>query len=283
MKNTLKRLSLILGKEDKKYIKFLLVFSILVSIIETAGVSLIMPFVAVASDFSLIKSNDYYAPVYGFFNFSSPVNFIVLFGVVLVGFYVFRSAVNLFYFHMMSRFTQSRYHLIACKLFRNYMGMSYQNFLEKNSSEITKAIVTEAQLLSGLISAFLLAIGEIFIIIFIYSMMLYMSYQATLALTFILGINSFFLIKTVSNRIKKEGVNRESFQKDFYEIINSTLNNFKLVKLQSRDEDILNGFEKVSYDFSKSNIVTATLGHFPRLFLEAIGFSLVALMVVFLV
>jgi ABC-type multidrug transport system fused ATPase/permease subunit len=283
MKNILKRLSLILSNEDKKFIRLLLIFSVVISIIETAGVSIIMPFIAVASDFSLIETNNYYSFVYGFFNFNNSIDFIVSFGAILIGFYIFRSAINLFYFHMMSKFSQSRYHLIACRLFRSYMGMSYQNFLDKNSSELTKAIITEAQLLSGLISAILLAIGEMFIIVLIYSMMLYVSYQTTLVLTFVLGLNAFFLIKTVSKRIKKEGVNREVFQKDFYEIINSTLNNFKLIKLQSRNKDILNRFEKVSYNFSKSNITNATLGHFPRLFLEAIGFSLVAFMITFLV
>jgi ATP-binding cassette, subfamily B, bacterial PglK len=283
MKNILRKISFILDKKDKKFVKLLLVFSIVISIIETAGVSIIMPFIAVSSDFSLIETNEYYFSVYSFFNFNNSVEFVTSFGIILILFYIFRSAINLFYFHMVSRFSQSRRHLLAHRLFKSYLGMSYLNFLDKNSSELTKAIVTEAQLLSGMIGAILLLISEIFIIIFIYSMMLYVNYEVTFVLTFILGIGAFFLIKIVSKRIKKEGVKREYFQKDFYEIINSTLSNFKLIKLQSKKQNVLNRFEEVSYNFSRSNIVTATLDHLPRLFLEAVGFSLIALMITFLV
>ncbi len=283
MKDIFRKLNSILTKKDKQFVKLLLIFSIVISIIETAGISIIMPFIAVASDFTLIESNEYYSSVYTFFNFTNPVDFVVVFGIVLIVFYIFRSIINLFYFYMISRFSQGRYHLLAYRLFENYMGMSYRKFIDKNSSELTKTIVTEAQLLTGLLNAILFMISEFFIIVLIYSMMLYVNYKITFILTLILGLNALFLTKTVSKMIKREGVKRENFQKDFYEIINSTLGNFKLIKLHSHDQDILNKFGQVSYSFAKSNILNSTLGHFPRLFLEAIGFSLVAFIVTFLV
>ena len=85
--------------------------------------------------------------------------------------------------------------------------------------------------------------------------MLYMSYKATLVLTFFLTLNFFFLTRVVSKKIKTIGIKREKVQRNFFEIINSTLGNFKLIKLHSHDVDILNKFKSVSYKFSKINIV----------------------------
>ena len=58
-------------------------FSIVISIIETAGISVIMPFIAVATDFDLIHSNEYYSKVYNMFSFDNDVKFVITFGIVL--------------------------------------------------------------------------------------------------------------------------------------------------------------------------------------------------------
>jgi len=277
------KLSAILTKRDKRLIKLLVVFSIVISVIETIGVSAVMPFIATASDFSIITSNKYYSYFYDLFGFSSELDFVIIFGVILICFYIFRSAINLFYLYVLAKFSQGRYHLLCYRLFENYMGMSYRSFIDKNSSELTKTIITEASLLTAVLHAVLFIVSEFFVVIFIYAMMLYINYKITFILTLILAVNALFLITTVSKRIKKEGVKRESFQKDFYEIINSTLGNFKLIKLQSNDKDILNKFGQASSQYAQSNVVNRVLTDFPRLFLEAIGFGLITFAIVFLV
>ncbi|WP_024789671.1 hypothetical protein [Lebetimonas sp. JH292] len=63
-------------------INFFFFFSIFVSLIETIGIGIIMPFISVASDFKEIHS---------------------------------------FYFYLLNRFSFGRYHLVAYRLFENYM------------------------------------------------------------------------------------------------------------------------------------------------------------------
>ncbi len=279
----IKKLRAILTRRDKQFLLFLLGFSIIISIIETVGISIIMPFIAIATDFTLVESNEYYKYVYEFLNFSEPKDFVIAFGVVLIFFYIFRSGINLLYFYLLNRFSQGRYHLIAYRLFENYMGMSYKNFVKKNSSTLTKSIVNEAANLTGLIQNLLFMMSEVFIIIFLYGMMLYVNYKITLLLTVILIINAIFLTKTVSTRIKKAGALRADIQGRFYEIINKSFGNFKLLKLRGDDQKLLGEFGEVSMGYAQANIRASTLQQFPRLFLEAIGFGLIAFIVTYLV
>ena len=97
----LKKLQSLLTKHDRRYLLLLLLLSLSVSVVETVGVSAILPFVTVASDFGVIEKNQYYRFVYELFGFSSPVGFITFFGIGLVVFYIFRSGFNLFYFYML--------------------------------------------------------------------------------------------------------------------------------------------------------------------------------------
>jgi ATP-binding cassette subfamily B protein len=91
------------------------------------------------------------------------------------------------------------------------------------------------------------------------------------------------MTRTVSKIIKKQGEKREFFQRRFFHVIHTTLGNFKMIKLRGNEEKILKRFANASSGFARANIVNEALSHFPRLFLEAVGFSLVAFIVIYLV
>ena len=282
MKYFFKKLNFLLTSKDKRDLFFLLLFSILVSFIEVVGVGAIMPFISIATDFEKIHTS-FFKEIYDFFGFKSDVNFVIFVGVVLIVFYIFRSVVNLSYFYFLNRFSQGRYHLLAYRLFERYLGMNYIDFINKNVSYLTKTIVNEANNLVQLISEFLFMISEMFILVFIYVMLLWVNWKMTLLLTIFLGLNVLILKVTISKKIKKAGEYRELMQRKFYEIMLNSFGNFKMIKLKSNDRDILEKFKIASVAFANSNITNATLAQVPRLFLEAIGFSLIALIIIYLV
>lgn len=278
-----RKLNSLLTRHDKRFLLLLVSFSVFIALVETIGIAAIMPFISVASDFKVIQSNDYYKMVYNFFSFSNEVNFIIVFGLLLVFFYVLRGGLNICYFYLLARFSKGRMHLLAFRLFENYLGMSYHHFISKNSSELSKSIINETQYLTIVISAILIMISEVFVVVLIYSVMLFVNWKITILMTLFLGVNALFLVKTVSKKIKVQGAEREKYQKEFFEIINSTFGNFKIIKLQSNDKLILDRFKTASFGFAKSGMIHESLSHFPRIFLETLGFGLIALVVVYLV
>lgn len=273
----------ILTKHDKKFLFILIFISITVSLIEMIGVGAILPFINIASNFTNIHTNTYTEKIYTFFRFDSDINFVITIGIGLLIFYFLRSLLNLGYFHLLAKFSKGRYHLIAYRLFENYLGMSYRSFIDKNSADLSKAIVNEAQNMTALISGLLLMLSEVFVVIFIYAIMLYINWKITFLISIILIVNAFLLTMTVSRAIKKAGISREEHQKKFFEIIQSSLGNFKMMKLTSSTESILEKFNLASSGYASANIRNETLTHFPRLFLEALGFGIVIFMVLYLI
>jgi len=283
MQHFFSKLFSILTRHDKKFLILLIFISIAISLIEMVGVTAVLPFINIASNFSAIHSNAYTEKIYTFFHFNNDINFVIAIGTLLLTFYFLRSILNLGYFYLLAKFSKGRYHLIAYRLFENYLGMSYRSFIDKNSSELSKAIINEAQNMTNLISGLLLMLSEVFVVIFIYSIMLYINWKITLLITIILLVNASFLIMTVSRTIKKAGVSREEHQKKFFEIIQSSLGNFKMMKLTSNTEAILEKFDHASSGYASANIKNETLTHFPRLFLEALGFGIIIFMIIYLV
>jgi len=273
----------ILTHHDQRFLFALIAISIAVSLIEMIGVGAILPFISIASDFNTIHANPYIHSVYQYFHFTSAVHFVIGSGIFLLFFYLFRSLLNLGYFYLLAKFSKGRYHLIAYRLFENYLGMSYQDFTNRNSADLSKAIINEAHNMTLLISGLLLMLSEIFVVVFIYSAMLYINWKITLLISIILVVNALFLLRTVSQAIKKAGVSRAKHQKKFYEIIQSTLGNFKMMKLSSHTDSVLNKFEDASSGYASANIKNETLSHFPRLFLEALGFGIVIFLIIYIV
>ncbi|EAI3875896.1 ABC-type lipopolysaccharide transporter PglK [Campylobacter jejuni] len=278
----LKKLFFILSKEDKNFLFFLLVFSVFVSFIETFAISLAMPFITLASDFSYFDRNKYLISLKEYLNI--PVfEIIVYFGVGLIVFYVFRALLNAYYFHLLARFSKGRYHVIAYKVFSKFLNINYEKFTQKNQSEILKSITGEVYNLSTMISSFLLLMSEIFVVLLLYALMLLINYKITLFLSIFMVLNAFILVKILSPIIKKAGVRREEAMKNFFEILNTNLNNFKFIKLKTKEDGVLSLFKAQSEAFSKANITNESVAAVPRIYLEGIGFCVLVFIVVFLV
>ncbi|HEG0326364.1 TPA: ATP-binding cassette domain-containing protein [Campylobacter coli] len=278
----LKKIFFILSKEDKKFLFSLLLFSVFISFIESFAISLAMPFITLASDFSYFDRNKYLIQLKDYL--ALPVfEIIVYFGVVLIVFYVLRALLNSYYFHLLARFSKGRYHAIAYKVFAKFLNTDYENFTQKNQSEILKSITGEVYNLSTMISSFLLMMSEIFVVLLLYTLMLLVNYKITLFLSLFMIINAFILIKVLSPIVKKAGLKREEAMKNFFEILNTNLNNFKLIKLKTKEDGVLNLFKTQSEIFAKANITNESVSAMPRIYLEGVGFCVLVFIVVFLV
>jgi ATP-binding cassette, subfamily B, bacterial PglK len=282
--NYIQKIHQLLDKKTKRQLFGLIVFSIFVSVVETLGISAIMPFIDVATNFDVIQVNEYYQRLFIFFNFKREVDFAIVFGVVLFGFYIFRGGVNLLYSYFIAYFSQNLYAAITKKIFTVYLQMPYQIFVRKNSSYLSKTIITEAANLSGVVGSVLLMVSEVFIILFLYILMLAVNWEVTLVFTVILIIKLLFLTKTISKKIKIAGITRAETQMQFYETINRVFGNFKHIKLQDkvRLDALENEFSQTVNQYAKANITGDFLSAFPRYFLETSGFSLIILLLVFL-
>ena len=277
----LKKLLAITTRQEKKNFIILIFMSIFLSIIETVGISAIMPFITLASDPSKIVSNKYSKMVYDFFEFSTTTNFMIFFGLFLISFYIFRAIYSIFYNYILNKFAFGRFHAFAFRLFKNYTNLPYKRFVKRNSAELIKTIVNEASNLSFYIQSLLLMFSEFFTVVLLYALLLLMDWKMTLVLTILLGAKVLFLLFFLKKRIEKEGTRRSTMQSKFYKILNETFGNFKIIKLIQNEEKLYSEFSSISHGYAKANIVSNTLNQLPRLSLETIGFSVLIGIVVY--
>jgi len=273
----------LLTKSEKKLLILLIFFSIFISIIETFSVSIIMPFISVANNFDLVQSNIYMKEIYDLFQMESPSQFVIIFGILLFCFYIFRGIINMFYYYMLSKFSEDRYFSISKQLFEKYLSLDYQMFNSFHTGHLTKVIINEASYFTQVISSLLVMVSEIFVIVFIYILLLYVDWKSTLFLSLVLFFVVGIILRQITKLIKTKGKEREVYQRNIYDVLSASFGNFKVIKLFSNQKEVVNNFTDVSQKLVHSNIVFETSSHIPRLLLDGLGFASLGGLVAFLV
>jgi len=279
--NIVKKIRFLTNSDSRKKMFILVLLSIVYALIETIGISAIMPFISIASNPSLIETNEYLKIVNTMFDFKTSNDFVFTFGIVLILFYIFRGVYSIFYNYLISKFTYSNYEIFSIKLLKNYLGMNYRNFIDKNSGTLMKNITIEANNITQFLYQFLLLFTEVFTIVLLYGMLLYIDIKMTFVLTLILALKILFLTKTVSKSIKKLGVKKTIYQDNFYKVLTKTLSNFKFIKLKGNSGIILDEFHQEVNKYAKTNIKQGVLQGIPKSFLETFGFIILVSIVLY--
>ena len=281
----IQKLFALLDKSSKRQLIWLVFFTLFVSLVETIGISAIFPFIDIASNFDKIYSNKYYQWIFNSLGFEEEVDFVIIFGLVLVGFYLFRGGINLLSSYVISSYKLLIYAQISKRLHSAYLQMPFQIFTKKNSSYLTKSVITEALNAALVFESMLILISEIFVITFIYILILIVSWKITISLTIVLFIEILFINKLILKKIQELGIKRANIHAKLYGILNNLFGNFKQIKLQ--DKRILNAetneFAFNVDEYSRINISSIFLRAIPRTFLESSGFILLTIfMVIFI-
>jgi ATP-binding cassette subfamily B protein/ATP-binding cassette subfamily C protein len=267
------KLNRLLDKRRKLFLLILFFMAIVLSLIETAGVSVVMPFITVASNPDIINSGRYKF-FYDLLGFTDTNKFILSFGIAIIIFYFFRSIYNVCYSYIMNRFSLGTYRFFASRLFKTYLAIPYKVYIQKNPSLMSQMTVNESHNLSNLLLNVLQIFSESFTVILLYCFMVMVNWQITLVLTAILLLIVFIVFTTLIRFSKKLGKRRYEANVILSRTIWETFNNFKFIRLKGNEAEMYKTFYDSTAKISRASVLSTTLGAVPKNILENLGFSL---------
>ncbi|MDR3312398.1 MAG: ABC transporter ATP-binding protein [Spirochaetaceae bacterium] len=277
---SINKLRFLLTRKQKWYLIILFILTIFLSIIETVGVSIIMPFISVASNPDLIDTG-VYKKVFDFLGFVSKNYFVLAFGIAVICFYFFRAIYNVIYNYMLNNFSYGLYRKIAGNLFRVFINLPYKVYVQKNSGELLY-IIGESANMSAMVLNVLQMFSELLVVTFLYSFMVAVDWQMTLVITLILLILLFVILRVLIEKSKIQGQRRSDESKKQSQILVETFGNYKFLKLKGTEEAILRTYNMSARIHARAQILNATLNAMPRNILESCGFSLLVGAVIYI-
>ncbi len=283
---SLKKLLSLFTPYEKKQGLLLLLMIIIVALIDTIGVASILPFIAVLSNPGLIDTNFilnnmyHYSKIFGVENHQEFSFFLGLFVLVLLLTSLVARVVTVY---AQARFTEMRHFSISKRLVESYLRQPYQWFLNQNSSDIGKTILSEVSLIiSAGFSQLLEGISKGAIVITILILLIIVDPKLALIVFTIITCAYaliFYFLKKNINFIGKERLKHNGLR---FKAVNEAFKALKEVKLGGLEKTYIKRFANSAEVFAKTSTKASVITQLPRYFLEALIFGGVLIILLYL-
>lgn len=282
MLKTYKKIWILLNKREKEKFFSLLLLMIFTAFLEIIGIGSVMPFLAVLGNPEIIKSNQYLLFFYTYFNFNETNAFLKFLGFASIFILLFSAGFKTLTYYTLYRFGNIRRHSLSKKLFKSYLHQSYSFFLTKNSSVISKSILSEIDLViaQSLMPSLILIT---YLIVLTFLIIFLVAVDPILALILISLFGGFYMIiyLTVRKYLTYIGNEREKANTKRFKIISETVGGIKDLKVLGKEKVYLDDFEKPSYEFSSYTSIYQIVAVIPTFLLEVLAFGSILTMAIY--
>jgi ABC-type multidrug transport system fused ATPase/permease subunit len=256
-----------------KFQKALLIFFVLMLFgifMETLGLAIIFPVLDVMSNPNKILK---YNRLNDIFSSDYLLNIVNLLPILIIVFYVLKSAYLVFLYWKQSEFSANLGEKISVNLFSTYLNRPYSFHLNTNSSELHRNIKTETLQFTEVIKSLLNIVLESLVLISIFFILMYVEPIASFSMLLFGVFLSFLYSKVTSKKLESWGVVRQEVSSETSKIIYHAFGGIKDVKILELEKFYLNKYKfHNGFDVNIQKKMS-TVSFLPRLFLEFIAVS----------
>jgi ABC-type multidrug transport system fused ATPase/permease subunit len=284
--NISKKIMFLLTPYERKKAIMLMIMILIMSIADLVGIGSIFPFVTVISNPDTIETNKWIYNIYKFsfvFGVKNAESFLIFLGVSVFILLILSLVIKIFTTYLELRFVQMREYTISKFLVENYMLHSYQWFLNNNSAELGKNILSETnQITSGGLKPLINIVSKFAITILIVSLLLFTDPKLTMIVSFVIGSAYSLLFILLRNYLKKLGEDRLKNNELRYLAVNQAFSGIKDVKIKGLEKFYLKLFSNSAYLYAHTQANRKAIAELPRFFFEAIAFGGILLILLYM-
>lgn len=269
-----KKLWSLLSKAEKKQTLVLLVMILVMSLLDVAGVASILPFITILGSPELVETNPVLSWAYNYFGFNARSEFFFfLGGLVFVTLIISLAWKTVTQYKLLS-FVFMREHSIGVRMFEGYLNQPYSWFLDRNSSELGKNLLSELrELLSKMLLPAINVISQGTVSLLMLIMLLIVDFKLSLIVAAVLGLFYGTIYKAISKLLTRMGSMRYESNRERFKVATESLFAIKEVKIGGVEDLYIKRFNSSAKEFAKNEAQLKTITALPRYALEAIAFG----------
>ena len=259
----------LLDKKQKGTMLFLIFMMLIGAILETLGVSSIMPVMNVVLEENALENHEYLRVICDIFQIDNTKDLMIL---VLTALIVIFSVKNIFLFvqqKMQLRFVYTNQFATSRKMMINFMQRPYEYYLNADTSVIQRSITSDVNNMYGLILALLQLISEGIVFLFLVAISLVTDVWMCITVTSLLVV-VLLVIKCI---LKPAGEENQDFYSGLYKWIDQSVMGIKEIKIACRESYFINEYSKCGAGYvnavQRYNLYNAT----PRLLIETVAIA----------
>ncbi|MCE9619610.1 MAG: ABC transporter ATP-binding protein/permease [Planctomycetes bacterium] len=282
--NTLAKIWSLLSAQQRKSAVALLGLMLAGMVLETLGVGLVIPVMAIITDENLTKSYPRLQPALDFLGNPEQKTLIVWAMLSLVAIYIVKTGFLAFLVWKQSRFAFGVQASISQRLFTTYLRQPYMFHLQRNSATLIQNATQEvSQFTFGAILPGMGLITELLVLIGLAALLVAAEPVGAVAVVVTLGGAALVFHKVTRLKVTSWGVARQLHDRQRLQHLQQGLGGAKDVKLLGRESDFLSQFKTHSDRTAHIGQRMQTLNQLPRLWIEMLAIVGLATIVLIMV
>ncbi len=283
----LKQILYLFSSEERKSTFLLLIMIIVMAFIDTLGIASILPFMTVVTNPDIIDSNLILNKIYQIstgFGVENKTQFILFLGGLVLFLLILSLTFKALTTYLQVRFIKMREYSISSRIIEKYLRQPYSWFLNRNSAELGKTVLSEvAVIIANGVTPIMYLISAGLITITITVLLILVDIKIALIVAFLIGGSYgliYFIFRKYIHRIGKQRLKNNELR---FLAVNSAFSSPKELKIGGLEQIYVDRYSEYAKNYAKNQASIIILSQLPKFFLEAIAFSSILLLTIYLI
>ncbi len=282
----LKKLLYLLSINERRHTILILVTTLIMALIDMLGVASIMPFIAVLMKPDIIETNYFLKATFEIttsIGIETNQEFLFFLGIIVFLFLIISLLFRAMTTYLQLRFTHHLEFSIGKRLVENYLHQPYSWFLNRNSAEIGKTILSEVGFVIGNgINPLVSIISQFIVVLTLVVLLMVVDPWLTIIVFCVLGLAYSFIFILLKNFLSNIGKQRVKANEGRYLSVIEAFGAAKEIKVGNLEETYTQRFSKPAKNYSIYQALASATSTLPRFVIEAIAFGGLILILLYL-
>jgi ABC-type multidrug transport system fused ATPase/permease subunit len=274
MFETTRKAFALLSSREKRQIKWLFLATVVMALVEAAGIASVMPFMAVVANPEIMQTNRGLNGLYTILGQPDPRSFQLVLGILVLVALALANAFSAFTTWLLMRFAFLSGHSLSERLLARYLSQPYAFFLNRNTAELGKNVLAEAhRFVTGVLLPAIRMFSKGIVAVTILLLLLLADPMLALIVSTVLGGAYLTIYGLSRKRLGRIGRDSVTLSAARFRSANEALGGVKDLKLLGRESTLLARYAEVSHRFAMVEASSEVVSMLPRYALETLAFG----------
>ena len=284
--NNFKKLLYLLTRQERKSAFWLLVMILINALLDMIGVASILPFITVLTIPDIIQTNSIIKSVYqtsSILGIENEKQFFFALGILTFLILLFTLTFKALTTYVTLRFVELRAYSISKRLVEGYLQQPYSWFLNRNSADLGKTILSEVEGVVGNgIKPMVDIISKSAVSIALIALLVIANPLLALITGLVLGLSYLLIYKFARTSLKKIGKERLSANQLRYTAVSEAFSANKEVKVGGLEKYYIQKFSDPALAYAIARSKAQVITQLPRFVIEVIAFGGIIILILYL-
>ena len=276
----------LMNPSERKSAGALLVMILVTAGLDMIGVASILPFMAVLMDPAQVTTSDVLNAAFiasRRAGVETIEQFLFFLGILVFVLQMTSLVMKALTIYSQTRFGLMREYSLGERLVSGYLAKPYSWFLNRNSADLGKTILSEAQIVVGSgIVPLLTLIGQGTVAVFLMFLLIAVDPSLALSVGMVLGLSYAGIYAALSGWLKRLGTVRAIANEERFKAVSEAFGAVKEIKVGGLEKIYIERFSRPAEMYAQGQATSIIIGQLPRYALEAIAFGGMLIVVLYL-